>query len=162
MNDLDLKPNRLELALNLCGQFIHEFYDQNPLSQLGVIVTRDGLAEKISELSGNPTLHLLALKDRTNREMSGEPSLQNAIDLARHSLGHMSHHASKELIIVMGSLTTCDPGNIFETIEMCKKEKIRISTIGLSAETQLAKTMAKETDGILYLFMIRKTCHCYE
>ena len=31
---------------------------------------------------------------------------------------HVPSHASKEVLIVMGSLTSCDPGNIFTTIEV--------------------------------------------
>jgi transcription initiation factor TFIIH subunit 2 len=33
-------------------KFIVEFFDQNPISQMGVIVTRNGRAEKVAELSG--------------------------------------------------------------------------------------------------------------
>ena len=43
----------------VCGwqEFIEDFFDQNPLSQLGIIATRKSLAEKISEMSGNKTAH---------------------------------------------------------------------------------------------------------
>jgi transcription initiation factor TFIIH subunit 2 len=49
--------------------------------------------------------------------------------------------------VLFGSLTTCDPGNIFDTIERYKREKIRCSVIGLAAEIRLCHTMAKETNG---------------
>ncbi len=32
---------------------------------------------------------------------------------------HVPNHASKEVVVVMGSLTSCDPGNIFDTIQVC-------------------------------------------
>jgi transcription initiation factor TFIIH subunit 2 len=37
---------------------ITEFFDQNPLSQLAVVVTRDGRAELISPLSSNARSHV--------------------------------------------------------------------------------------------------------
>ena len=32
---------------------------------------------------------------------------------------HIPSHASREVLVIMGSLTSCDPGNIFTTIEVC-------------------------------------------
>ena len=52
------------------------------------------------------------------------------------------------MLIIMGSLTTCDPGDIFETIKECKKNKIRCSIIGLAAELHICKKICQETEGI--------------
>lgn len=48
----------------------------------------------------------------------------------------------------MGSLSTCDPGDIFETITECKKLKLRTSIIGLAAEVHVCKEIAQETEGV--------------
>ena len=48
----------------------------------------------------------------------------------------------------MGSLTTCDPSDIFSTIKECKKLKIRCSIIGLSAETFVCRKICTELEGI--------------
>lgn len=48
----------------------------------------------------------------------GEPSLQNSLELALKSLRLLPSHASKEILIIMSSLTTCDPGDIGETIQV--------------------------------------------
>ena len=37
-------------------EFITEFFDQNPISQMAVIVTRDGQAERMSALGGEMIL----------------------------------------------------------------------------------------------------------
>lgn len=43
----------LTLAPRACAQeFVTEFFDQNPISQLAILVTRDGSAERLSALSG--------------------------------------------------------------------------------------------------------------
>lgn len=47
----------------------------------------------------------------------------------------------------MGSLTSCDPGDIFETINECKKLKLRTSIIGLAAEVYICRTICQETEG---------------
>jgi transcription initiation factor TFIIH subunit 2 len=49
---------------------------------------------------------------------SGEPSLQNALELALRSLRMLPSHASREILILMGSLTTCDPGDISLTVQV--------------------------------------------
>jgi transcription initiation factor TFIIH subunit 2 len=38
--------------------FIDEFFDQNPISQMGIIITKNKRAEKLSELAGNPRKHI--------------------------------------------------------------------------------------------------------
>ena len=52
MLEKDLRPTRYELTLNYACEFVTEYFEQNPISQLGVIGMRDGLAVRISDLSG--------------------------------------------------------------------------------------------------------------
>lgn len=77
----------------------------------------------------------------------GEPSLQNGLETALKSLKNLPPHASREVLIIMGSLTTCDPGDIFTTIETLKTESVRASYITLTAETHLSKVLCNETSG---------------
>lgn len=86
MQEKDLRPSRLSLTFTYLEAFIAEFFDQNPISQIGLVGTKDGLAEKLTELSGNPTEHIRALKLKKFQETGGEPSLQNALEMARSSL----------------------------------------------------------------------------
>jgi transcription initiation factor TFIIH subunit 2 len=57
----DLRPNRLACILGLCRSFVREFFDQNPLSQLGIAVMRNGLVEKLTDLSGSPEAQVARL-----------------------------------------------------------------------------------------------------
>jgi transcription initiation factor TFIIH subunit 2 len=43
----------MRLMLKTLESFIREFFDQNPLSQLGIISTHNSIAEKITELNSN-------------------------------------------------------------------------------------------------------------
>lgn len=43
---------------------------------------------------------------------------------------HVPSHASKEVLVVMGSLTTCDPGNIFPVIEVSLISLLILQRVG--------------------------------
>jgi len=49
---------------------------------------------------------------------SGEPSLQNAMEPALHSLRMLPSRDTREILILMGSLMTCDPGDISVTVQV--------------------------------------------
>ncbi|CAG0914436.1 unnamed protein product [Notodromas monacha] len=148
MEDKDLKPSRQLCTLKLLEGFVHEYFDQNPISQFGIIITRNKRAEIVSPLSGNAQKHLEALEKLKKQYTSGEPSLQNSLDLATQALRLMPGHASREVLVIFGSLISCDPGSIIgKTIEDLKTHSIRCSVIGLAAEVRVCKLLCKETNG---------------
>lgn len=62
MEDQDLKPNRLTCTLKLLEYFVEEYFDQNPISQIGLIVTKSKRAEKMTELSGRECLKAVKIR----------------------------------------------------------------------------------------------------
>lgn len=86
MAEKDLLPTRYRLTVNYALAFVKEFFEQNPISQLGIIGMRDGVAVRISELGGNPAEHIECLKAVEGQEPQGNPSLQNALEMCRGSL----------------------------------------------------------------------------
>ena len=50
----DMRPNRAAAMASVLVIFIREFFDQNPLSHLGIIIMRNGRSERLSELSASP------------------------------------------------------------------------------------------------------------
>lgn len=86
MMEKDLRPTRYLLTLRYAQEFVREFFEQNPISQIGVIGLRDGLALRISDLSGNPTEHTSAIQELRNQDPKGLPSLQNGLEMARGAL----------------------------------------------------------------------------
>ncbi|KAJ8917753.1 hypothetical protein NQ315_005204 [Exocentrus adspersus] len=147
MSSQDLKPTRLLCTLKLLEIFIEEFFDQNPISQIGIIIMHNKRAEKISDLAGNGRKHIKYVNTLNQTSLIGEPSLQNGLEMALSSLKLLPSHASREILVIMGSLTTCDPGDINVTIENLKQEGIRCSIIGLAAEVHVCRYLAKETGG---------------
>jgi transcription initiation factor TFIIH subunit 2 len=86
MAEKDLRPTRYLLALRFAQEFVVEFFEQNPISQLGILGMKDGLAVRISDMSGNPTDHITALQNLRASDPKGLPSLQNALEMARGAL----------------------------------------------------------------------------
>jgi len=147
MKSQDLKPTRLMCTEKLLEKFVEEYFYLNPISQIGIIVSFNKRAEKVSDMTGNPRRHIDVLKSLPDKPCSGEPSLQNSLDLVIQSLKNMPSHTSREVIVIMGSLTTCDPGDINKTISQAAQLKIKVSVINLSAEVRICRELARRTGG---------------
>lgn len=147
MKSQDLKPTRLLCTEKLLEKFVEEYFYLNPISQIGIIVSFNKRAEKVSDMTGNPRRHMDVLKGLQEKPCSGEPSLQNSLDLVIQSLKNMPSHTSREVILIMGSMTTCDPGDINKTISQAAQLKIKVSVINLAAEVRIGKVIAQRTGG---------------
>lgn len=52
MMDRDMRPTRFDLTLEYAREFVSEWFDQNPLGQIGLVGMRGGVAERIGEMAG--------------------------------------------------------------------------------------------------------------
>lgn len=142
---MDFRPSRMVVVAKQVEAFIREFFDQNPLSQIGLITIKDGVAQCLTDLGGSPESHINALMGKLG--CSGDASLQNALDLVHEYLSPIPSYGHREALILYSALSTCDPGDIMESIQRCKKAKIRCSIVGLSAEIFICKHICQETGG---------------
>ena len=147
MNEKDLRPTRYLLTLTNAVNFIREYFEQNPISQLGVLGMRDGIATRVSDMSGNPNDHITAVRNLRSIDPKGNPSLQNALDMARAALYHTPSHGTREVVIVLGALLTSDPGDIHDTIKQCIKDRVRVSIIGLAAQMHICAEICRKTNA---------------
>ncbi|OAY51661.1 general transcription factor IIH subunit 2 [Manihot esculenta] len=150
-SEMDFRPSRMVVITKHVEAFIREFFDQNPLSQIGLVTIKDGVAHPLTELGGSPESHIKALMGKM--ECSGDSSLQNALDLVCGYLDQIPSYGHREVLILYSALSTCDPGDIMESIQKCKKSKIRCSVIGLSAEMFICKLLCQETGGLYSVAM---------
>jgi transcription initiation factor TFIIH subunit 2 len=151
-----LQPGqRLDVMVQMCIDFVSEFYDQNPLSHLGFVLIKNGEAEILTQLSGSAKFHKVALQSvlqicASENGMGGEFSLQNGLEVAGRSLGHQPRHGSREIVILTAALSTCDPGYILtETLPKLLTAKIRVSCFALTAELYICRKLAEETSGTM-------------
>lgn len=157
MRDKDpvLPPgSKIDVTITLLQDFVNEYYDQNPLSHLGFVILKNGEAEILTQLSSSSKTHKLALQSLTEMISSegptggGEFSLQNGLEVAGRSLGHQPRHGSREILIVCGALSTCDPGHVLtETLPRLKAANIRVSALALTAELHVCRKIAQESGG---------------
>ena len=100
-------------------EFIPQFYSASPLGQLGLVVLKDRRAERVVPLGGSPT----ELKSQLVRlfedgmKCSGQCSLINGINVASEMLNAVGEHTNKEVIFVVGALSTIDPQSPEATIQ---------------------------------------------
>ncbi|KAL8833046.1 MAG: hypothetical protein Q9170_004551 [Blastenia crenularia] len=146
MTEKDLRPTRYLLTIRYCQDFITEFFEQNPISQIGIIGMRDGLAVRVSDMSGNPSDHISNLQALRKGDPKGQPSLQNALDMARAALFHAPSHGTREILLLFGSLISSDPGDIHSTITSLVNSHIATTVIGLSAQVAICLTLVKRTN----------------
>lgn len=151
MYEKDMRPNRYITMINYAQDYIREFFEQNPISQVSVLGMHDGVCIRVSELSGNPAEHVAAiqgLRSKENgKEPKGAPSLQNALELARATLYHTPSHGTREVIVVFGSLLSLDPGDIHQTVKACVRDRIRVSIIGMSARLKICGEIVSRTNA---------------
>ncbi|KAG2568864.1 general transcription factor IIH subunit 2-like [Panicum virgatum] len=144
-SEMDYRPSRMAVVAKHAEAFIREFFDQNPLSHVGLVTIKDGISHRLTDIGGSPESQIKALMGKL--ECSGDSSLQNALELVHGYLDQVPSYGHKEVLILYSALNTCDPGDIMETIEKCKKSKIRCSVIGLAAEIFICKHLCDETGG---------------
>ncbi|KAI2471830.1 TFIIH basal transcription factor complex, subunit SSL1 [Annulohypoxylon bovei var. microspora] len=147
MLEKDMLPSRYELTIAYASQFVREYFEQNPISQLAVIGMRDGVAVRISDMSGNPAEHLEKLEGWVKQEPQGNPSLQNALEMCRGALFHTPSHGTREVVIIYGALMSSDPGDIHETIGSLVGDRIRVSIVGLAAQVAICEELCSKTNG---------------
>lgn len=145
---------RIDVMVQALQEFIQEYYDQNPLSHLGFVIVKNGEAEILTQLSSSSKTHKLALQSIIELVSSegpkggGEFSLQNGLEVAGRSLGHQPRYGSREIVIVCGALSTCDPGYLLtETLPRLQAANIRVSALALAAEMHVCRKVAEETGG---------------
>ncbi|KAF2432183.1 TFIIH basal transcription factor complex, subunit SSL1, partial [Tothia fuscella] len=151
MLEKDMRPNRFICTLKYASDYIREFFEQNPISQLCVLAMYDGICIRVSELSGNPNDHVTAIQalrtGKDPKEPKGSPSLQNALEMGRGMLWHTPKHGTREVIIVLGALLSLDPGDIHNTIKACVKDRLRVSIIGMSGRLKICQEICSKTNA---------------
>ncbi|VDN31186.1 unnamed protein product [Cylicostephanus goldi] len=147
MTSKDMPPSRFFVTMKILVNFLDKFFEQNPIAQLGLILVKDKKAERFVSLTGNVRTLKEHLNSINEAICSGDFSLQNALQLALTNLKSLPGHVSREVIVIMSSLSTVDPGNIFSTFELLRGHNIRCSVIGLGAELFVCKQLAKVTNG---------------
>ena len=96
---------------------------------------------------GNPHEVITAIQAQRKKEPQGNPSLQNALEMARASLYHVPTHSTKEVVIVFGALISSDAGDIHRTIKSLVEDKVRVRVVGLAAQVAVCQELCRKTNA---------------
>ena len=119
--------------------FLGDFFSQNPISNVGIIVMACGNAEVLSELSSNGKMHarvrhqqlavravnptvFQALDQEAVRKPEGSMSFQHGLERAGAALSLVPSHGCREVLLIHTSKSTVDPSDIFVTLQELKKK----------------------------------------
>ena len=149
--------NRLEIMLQVVMEYTEEYFDQNPLSHLGIIICKNGEAQVLSLLSGSKrsvVTAIAAIREGVTTGLvgkaAGEFSLQNGLEVAGRSLGMMPKHGSREVLIIVGALSTCDPGDVLvETLPRLMGTNTRVNCIAMCAEMHVCRKISEMSGGVM-------------
>ena len=83
VNEEDMRPSRLAVISALMYKFFREFFSQNPLSQLGLVVTRNGIAERLTGKSS--PLHTSRRMSTRQHVFSFEPTAETCFPFPTQS-----------------------------------------------------------------------------
>lgn len=149
----ELKPNRAQWTLlNLIKPFSLAFLEQNPLGLLSIILVRNGLAEKLCDLSSSSSyiddcIQKFIKSESGSKGPSGEFSLLNGLALANGLLSSTSSLGVREVISIQSSLASSDSIEVEESIEKLRSSKTRFHCISLWGESYLPKSICRSTGG---------------
>lgn len=104
--------------------FVRAYFDQNPLSQLGVVAMRGGVAVRLTEVSGSPEAQAAQLSAAA-LATGGDASLQNALEACLDALRSAPPYGAREVVALVAALATVDPGDVRATIAACKEARVR-------------------------------------
>ncbi len=48
-----------------------------------------------------------------------------------------------EVLVLFAALSTCDPGNILDSIKAAKQQRVRVSIVGLAAEVHICRRITE-------------------
>ncbi len=143
----DLKPTRLHVLKTELERFVTNYFDQNPLSEIGLITTKNQTAEIKVSFEQAKSLRGNFFKNQLGTTGDGRPSLQNALELAIEEHKRVPPYGTREILIIQNALCTNDPGDIYQTIQKLVDNKIRCNIIGVGAEMFICRKIAMDSSG---------------
>lgn len=143
MRQTDYKPNRCEFVVSHLTDFIHKYFAENPISYLSIIAMRDGEARFITRMNGQPSFQASKLKQFSHSNPpSGTCSLLKALQLISHKSEDAPLYASREALVVWGSLSSVDPPPFLSSSP--DSTMSRVSIVSLCPEVFAVKKTATD------------------
>ncbi len=99
-------------------------------------------------MGGSPSQHKKNLEKCWSDDPAGQPSLQQALQVATTVLLQTPTYGSREILVMYGSVHTVDAGDIHATIGSVADHGIRASVVGVGASVNVCQVLANKTHGL--------------
>lgn len=147
----DLKPTRLLGLWPALATFLRAYLEADPVSRVSVLVGRDGVAQRITNATSNAD-DVVAVVDReyVAPQGSGTFSLDNLLRtaIAEFTVDGRSH-GDRTLIIVSGSVSSVDAGDVFDAIDRCVDVGITCHAVAMDGASHVLQVLTAKTGGQL-------------
>ncbi len=68
---------------------------------------------------------------------------QNTVWRPRQLQPVQTNPGAAQVLILLSALSTCDPGNILDSLKLAKQHRVRVSVVGLSAQVHICETLTQ-------------------
>lgn len=147
LNSRDFGCSRIQLFKQALRLFFINFFEQNPISQISIVSTSNGRAQILTYLCGSLSAHLNCIEHLDDFSEEGAPSIHNAMNVSVAILKSAAKYSTREILMIYGSLHTCDITPIDPIIKKLQTNNIVCSIIGFGASVFILKRLSSETGG---------------
>lgn len=146
MAETDYKPTRAQACVDyLTGDFVTNFFENNPVSSLSIVATLDRNCVSVCALSSNSTQVVTNLRSFADEQATqGDPSIQAGLERAIRMLEAAPAHSFREILVIYGSCHTLDSGDLSVTTKALKDANIQVNAVSLAPEIHVLKVSFRE------------------
>lgn len=148
MRERDFKPDRINAFMDCLEAFLNEFFYKNPVGQVGVVALKKNSGKLIQEMTSNADDILESMKKEIGEGLEGSPSLQKGLQIGYDLLCDKPPYGTREILILYGSIRTCDKQNILNTVDCIIKDNIHVNCISVAPEMFILKHICEKTNGL--------------
>ncbi len=145
MEQVDPPPSRQAFVAAQLRAWLSALFVACPLSAVCVLATGGGVCTRLCPLTAAMPPLLAALDALP--DPAGLPSLQHALDMATAELRYSPQHCTREVVLLLASLSTTDPGSIHDSIDAAVAQRLTVHAIHLAAEVYIVKHMCVRSGG---------------
>ncbi|EUD68835.1 transcription initiation factor TFIIH subunit 2 [Plasmodium inui San Antonio 1] len=157
MKERDFKPDRINVVLECVENFLTNFFFKNPVGHVGVVALKNSSAKLIQPLTSNMEDIMNALLKERSMGLQGSPSLQQGLEIAHDLLMDIPLYGTKEILIMYGSIRTCDKKNILNILNLIGKNNMHVNCVSIAPEMHILKHICEETNGAYKICMTKNS-----
>lgn len=170
MLEKDFIPNTLYMVLSKAIEFVEEFFELNPLSNLALSLIKDRKCLLQSNFKNNPSelisiMENLKKKNSTNEETfledlnkdsealsthdipSGTVSMENVLKATEVLMADQPLYYAREVLVLLNSPNSRDANDLTAFIEKINKAYIIVNMLSLAGGTYVFQQICQKTRG---------------